>query len=166
MSTTTVPATIDTEPAPVDPRRAAYIDGLRQIADWLEQHPDVPLPYLGFAGSTKLQAQNVPAVPIYVWDDQRQRMAAIARAMGGAEKDAAGDRFRLTRHFAGIAVVASAERDQVCERIVVGTREVTEEVPDPEALAAVPKVTVTKTVEDVEWRCGSLLAPAGTEADQ
>lgn len=51
-----------------------------------------------------------------------------------------------------------ANREEVCERVVIGTREVTEEVPDPEALKAVPKVAVTKTVEDVEWQCHSLLA--------
>jgi hypothetical protein len=47
---------------------------------------------------------------------------------------------------------------------VVGTREVTEEVPDPEALAAVPKVTVTRTVEDVRWECRPLLAEAQRDA--
>jgi hypothetical protein len=46
----------------------------------------------------------------------------------------------------------------VCERVVTGTRLETKEVPDPEALKAVPLVTVTETVEDVEWRCMPLLA--------
>lgn len=34
----------DIKPNP-DPR-AEYIAGLRQIADWLERHPEVPLPCL------------------------------------------------------------------------------------------------------------------------
>ncbi len=49
---------------------------------------------------------------------------------------------------------AYGDRAKVCERVVTGTREVTEEVPDPDA----PKVTVTRVVEDVEWRCSSILA--------
>jgi hypothetical protein len=52
------------------------------------------------------------------------------------------------------------DRNEVCEKVVTGTREVTKEVPDPEALAAVPKVTVTETVEDVEWRCHPILDAA------
>ncbi len=58
----------------------------------------------------------------------------------------------------------SAFRDDVCERIVTGTHQVTETGKDPEALAAVPEIEVTKTVEDVEWRCGSILAPQGATA--
>lgn len=58
-----------------------------------------------------------------------------------------------------------AEREKVCTRRVLGVREVTEEVPDPEVLKAVPTVTVTRTVEDVEWDCHPILladAPAVT----
>jgi hypothetical protein len=50
----------------------------------------------------------------------------------------------------------------VCERVVVATREVEMEEPDPVAVAALPKVTRTVTVEDVEWKCAPLL----TSADQ
>lgn len=50
-----------------------------------------------------------------------------------------------------------APRAEVCERVVKGTREVVKEVPDPDALKAVPKVTVTETVEDVEWVCKPIL---------
>jgi heme-binding NEAT domain protein len=56
----------------------------------------------------------------------------------------------------------SVDREEICERIVTGTREVTVEVPDPEQLAAVPTVSVTKTVEDVEWICRPLLDDATT----
>jgi hypothetical protein len=147
-------------PNTTDTARAAYIDGLRQIADWLEQHPEVPTPHLGHAGSAKLIATNTPTLSIYVWNDPKKQMAAIARAMGTAEKEHDGDRFRLIRHFAGIALAVSATRDEVCERVVTGTREVTEKVRDPEALAAVPLVEVTRTMEDVEWICPPLLADA------
>ncbi len=47
-------------------------------------------------------------------------------------------------------------RARVCERIVTGVETVTEQVPDP----AAPKITVERVVEQVEWRCSSILADA------
>lgn len=51
-------------------------------------------------------------------------------------------------------------RAQVCERVVTGVETVTEEIPDPEYLAAAPKITRTREVETVEWKCVPLLAQA------
>lgn len=148
-----------------DPDRVAYTQGLREIADWLDAHPEVRLPYIG----RSIPGCELPALPIYLrtpsaWEDVpsvRAQMATVARAMGSAAKSPGlvDGTFIVWRSFAGLAVFAQAERDEVCERIVVGTKEVTEEIPDPEVLKSVPKVTVTKTVEEVEWRCGSLLSP-------
>lgn len=138
--------------------RQAFIDGLHQIADFLAEHPEVPLPHLGS------YIDNTYAPVLTIWlHGGREDLSEVARAMGKAQKTVNNDtgEFKVYREFAGIKLVASADRDAVCERVVTGTREVTEEVPDPEALAAVPKVAVTKVVEDVEWRCGSLLKPAG-----
>src|SRR5690242_12905173 len=121
--------------------RQDFIDGLHQIADFLAEHPEVPLPHL----ESYATGAFVPTMSIYLVGDKDQRglLAGIARAMGGAEKrvNDATDRFMVYRRFAGIALAASAERNEVCERVVTGTREVTEEIPDPEALAAVPKVS-------------------------
>lgn len=144
-----------------DNTRQDFIDGLHQIADFLAEHPEVPLPYMGPSPGAKVWGSSMP---IYLVSDkgQRETLAEIARAMGSVEKhvDDGLGRFYVVRHFAGIALVASAERSEVCERVVTGTREVTTEVPDPEALAAVPKVSVTTVVEDVEWVCSPLLKPA------
>jgi hypothetical protein len=49
---------------------------------------------------------------------------------------------------------------------VTGTREVTEQVPDPEALAAVPTTTVTRTEDVTEWVCRPLLADARELAEE
>ncbi|MCM6776234.1 hypothetical protein NDR87_18930 [Nocardia sp. CDC159] len=49
-------------------------------------------------------------------------------------------------------------REVVCERVVTGVETVTEEVPDPEYVAAAPKVTVTREVESFEWKCAPILA--------
>lgn len=53
--------------------------------------------------------------------------------------------------------VAIAARNEVCEKVTVATREVTEEVPDPDLVAKVPTVTRTRTVEDIEWRCHPIM---------
>lgn len=55
--------------------------------------------------------------------------------------------------FGWMRLYVYTARDAVCERVVTGTREVVEEVPDPDA----PKVMVTRTEEIVEYRCGPLL---------
>ncbi len=136
--------------------RTAYTDGLRAVADWLDQHPEVPLPYLGavIAGDVR------PVLPIFLVNDATARadLAVITRAMGKASKsvNVAGDRFQVYRGFEGLIVMAQAPREQVCTRVVTGTedREVEETV--------TPAVTrkIVKAVEIVEWTCEPLLAEA------
>lgn len=160
MTTVSEQPTAETEH---DQQRAAYIDGLRQIADFLEANPDVNLPHMSSYQTGKYE----DTLNIYiVQGNQKDQLATIARAMGRAEKVMDGELVRVFRRFAGIALVAQAHRDQVCERVVTNTREVIEEVPDPEALAAatasVPLVPVARIEETVEWRCTPLLANATT----
>lgn len=142
-----------------DPR-AEYIRGLREIADWLEAHPEVQLPYL----KTTQTGAHEDTLEIYlVGNDQKAQLATIARAMGKAEKVTIDSlqRFNLVRRFAGIAVVAVANREEVCEKRVLRTETVTEVVPDPEYMAAAPLVEREKVKEVVKWVCPpSILAGA------
>jgi hypothetical protein len=131
--------------------RPAFTAGLRAIADFLEEHPEVPLPYLGRGAA----GSDLPALPIYlVNEDQKADLAAIARAMGNAVKAPkrhydGSESFQVWREFDGIALYAQADRDAVCRRVVTGVedREIEEVV--------TPAVTrkVTKPVEVVEWDC-------------
>lgn len=57
----------------------------------------------------------------------------------------------------GVVITLTDAREKVCTRVVTGTREVVEEIADPDALAAVPKVTRTRVEEIVEWQCEPLL---------
>jgi len=91
-----------------EPTRQDYINGMRQICDFLESHPDFKLPFEFEFGKS-----------VYV---------------NGKDEFAA-----------------------VCERVVVRTEEIESEEVDPAALAALPKVTVRKQVDVVEWRCPELL---------
>ena len=117
--------------------RQAFIDGLHQIADFLAEHPEVPLPHLGSYVTGEYQPTLGVLAQCESQDsrDQRTILADAARAMGKAEKSTFHE-FAIWRRFAGIVFAVYAERDEVCERVVTGTREVTEEVPDPEALKA------------------------------
>jgi|GEM_PF-2189680 len=80
------------------------------------------------------------------------------RAGARVEKAYDDDYGKVRLHFGPVYVQAYTNRGEVCERVVVGTREVVEEVKDPEALAAVPTITQTRTEEIVEWQCRPLLA--------
>lgn len=136
--------------APATSAQAEQIaHGLRQVADFVEANPHLD--------------QRFTFQRILVVADTRDEVAAYARAglaAGAKVTKHQGDKWAgVDLHFGIVNLHVYADREEVCERIVVGTREVTEEVPDPEALAAVPKITKTTIVEDVEWRCGSLLAP-------
>jgi hypothetical protein len=145
-----------------DSRRAGYIKGLRALADALEDNPAIPLPYQGTDADITIM--------FLTGDDRRRGMADAARAIpcdwaktpwGDGGSTAYLD---LMGQLHGLRLALTAYRNDVCERVVTGTREVTKTVKDPEALAAVPEVEVTETVENVEWICGSLLAPEGPVA--
>ena len=128
--------------------RADYVAGLRALADLLAENTLLPKP---------------TSMPLYVYVDTKDEILTYLAAMTGPVKKEYEDRddygFSIKGHILGVKVeVTIRSRSTVCERIVLGTREVTEEIPDPEALAAVPTITVTKTVEDIRWECVPLLA--------
>ncbi|MEU4234145.1 hypothetical protein AB0F17_58565 [Nonomuraea sp. NPDC026600] len=140
--------------------RAEYAKGLRALADILDAHPELPLPYDGT--DTALDW-------IQVGDDARRHAAVFARVMPGtvakSVSDAAGQ-FYLTFKLHGLSLRVISTRAQMCERVVTGTREVVIEEPDPEALAALPKIKRTEVVEDVEWQCRPVLAVGDARDEQ
>jgi hypothetical protein len=137
-------------------RRAAYTAGLRALADALAANPDLPLPSEG-----SLWPLSIPFHSGGMNDEDRAAaLASAARILipGVRTKKVDDNYYRVTGHLHGLEIQVWAMREQLCTRVVKGVREVTREVPDPEALAAVPTTTVTETVEDVEWVCAPLLA--------
>jgi hypothetical protein len=144
--------------------RASYIDGLRALADTLEEHPEVGLPSYGQATRILFYFEGTP--------DGVAAMAAARRAFpcawqkhfsGGGEHP---DWFDLRGRLHGVGIELYTHRNAVCERVVTGTHEVTETVKDPEKLAEVPMIEVTRTVEDARWECRSILAPADETAGE
>ena len=129
------------------PQQLAFVDGLYQLAGFLALHPEIPATYA---------PTFVVNVNAYSDGDRpaRERLAEIARIPGGWKKDATPDSgsFQLVRWFGPHKLIVFADRDAVCEKVVT-TEDVTRAVPDPDALAQVPLVTVTETVDHVEWIC-------------
>ncbi|MCU1493345.1 MAG: hypothetical protein JWO62_1109 [Acidimicrobiaceae bacterium] len=133
----------------LDGRRVHKVQGLRDLTDWLEKHPEAADSYSNYT------------VNLFVLD--ADEMAALAKSLGGKwEKHSGETWFTLARHFGPHTVEINAARAAVCERVQVG--EETVEIPDPDA----PKVTVAQPV--YEWRCPESLlknlddAPAGERA--
>jgi len=132
--------------------RAGYIAGLRALADVLERHADLPLPSYGTADYN-------PIYLAFFGADAREELAAAARVMPcRLDKDATEKWFNLDGWLRGLRIQLTAKRDLVCERVVIGTETVVEQVPDP--AVEVPMVEVVREQEVVQWRCGPLLAQA------
>lgn len=132
-----------------DADRQPYIAGLRQLADLLEDNTDLPLPYHGTMSE------------LAIFADSKEQLVAVARALPGKVGKTFDDRsdtygFELHGSIGGLRVIVYGDRNEVCQRVVTGTREVTKTVPAPDA----PMVEITETVEDVEWICSPLLAEA------
>lgn len=154
MASTTLPESTDT---------TETVTALHALIGFIEANPEL---------GRYFRHASFERVLIYAGrENPREVMAEFIRAglASGAkiEKDFNGDDWANVHvRFGPIDIEVYGKRAEVCERVVVGTEEVEEEVPDPEVLATVPKVKVTKTVEKVEWRCSPILASAGTEAEE
>ena len=126
---------------------------LRQAADLIEAHPGLPAPVVtSFSdGSVDVawQLMNGDAK-----DDQKVAVRQIIKAIGGKwNKADGGDTLYLRSTRDGLKLSIYVTRDQVCERIVTGTKSVT--------IPAKPRVPARVVeVEDVEWRCEPVLAEA------
>ena len=117
------------------------IQGLRDLADWLEATPSAPASY-----HTQITA----------FADTKEHAQAVAREGGNTEKEYGESYFRIIKKFGDtVRYHLAVERNIVCTKKVLGTE--LKEVPD---YTNVPKVT--KEVEIVEWECDPLLKP--TEA--
>ncbi len=128
--------------------RAQVVNGLRQLADFIESRTDLPLPTC--------------RASLYLWgNDAKAELANIARLLGTAAKQADDHYIGLTKGFGPVVLTVKASRENVCERVVVGTKTTEYLVPPP----GVEMEKRTHTEDIVEWVCPpSILAFADTEA--
>jgi len=117
-------------------RRAAFINGLRQFAAFLEEHPELPCP-----------GQENHLVPA----GDKAGLLAIMRAAPGVRwhKDFnGGNYFSVTTTFDGGHVYdVYVERGQVCRKVVTGRR--------------IEPAKPEHEVEEFVWECAEPLLAGG-----
>ena len=135
--------------------REQYIDGLRELADRLERHPETPLPY---ATGTR-QSVSLP-VPFY--SDTEREFSDTIRALGGGDKSIGTDgKLTVTGSLAGLHYEIVL-MNGVCELVETG------EVEEYEAVEVVTEAvtrTVSKSRPVLERRCPDSLLKLGAEVD-
>lgn len=114
-----------------------YAKSLRLIAEWYENQPE---------------ETPVPTTEIYAttwWEDDKVQLLkalAVSKQLGDCKKRYTASSFYVERKFGAITLSFGFERNAVCTRRVVGTKEIPEHV--------IP----ARTEEIVEWDCHPLLA--------
>ena len=132
-------------------KRTAFVAGLRAAADWYEQHPAVKPPH------------QYPYMISNFAVDGLADMKAVAEALGTCDKETTDSFYRLKRNIGNVILEFVSHRATVCERVVVGTKMVSRQVPVYAAPEPVEYRTEEVEEEIVEWRCPPLLEHA--EAD-
>ena len=121
---------------------------LRALADVYERHPDIPLPH-DFNG-------GIGAV-IYCHD--KETFAATVKAFGNGSKTSDKETVAFIPDAITVVRVMSWH-SKVCERVVVGTREIPEEVVPEQRIPerVIPAAVIPARIEEiVEWRCKPFL---------
>ena len=106
-----------------------FAASLRTLALWYDEHPDAPV-------------SDAPSMCVSVHDDKAE-VVRLARMLAPCDKRFETSTFALTRRSGGIELSFLFWRSTVCEKHVVGTK----------VVPAQPE----RTVEIVEWDCGSIL---------
>jgi len=112
-----------------------WISGLRELADFAEQHP------------TLFERQYGETVNLFAYSPEE--MAEQTATLGTSVKTISENWYTMTRRFGPHRLDLSIGRKTFCERVQTGT--VTVEKPDPEALERVPTIEVEEPV--YEWIC-------------
>lgn len=132
------------------------LNQLDSLQEFFTRLPDLPAP-------TVVRVEiygEAPTVQWLLFSDEHMSQKDLAVEIvkmipGKVDKDLNGhnDWMHFTGSYEGVNWEVIVERQAVCTRKVVGVREVTEEVPDPEA----PMITRVREEEVVEWDCDPLL---------
>jgi hypothetical protein len=126
------------------------VAGLRGLADFYEQNPELELPN----GFDRLD----------VWLNKDNAAAAIRRlvkVVGKVEKINFGNSIAFRTCVAGFVLDFNVQREVVCERVQIGTKTIPERI-----IAAVAEEIVPEHEEPVyAWECGSLLKPKEEAVD-
>lgn len=116
---------------------AVFVQQLREVADWYEQHPETPLPHE--------EEFDVRLYGVHTREDA----VNLIRLFGTCTKKWSESFLEVVKLFpSGANITGIFDRSRVCTRKVVGTR-------------IVPRhVTEEHLLEIVEWDCGPMLEVA------
>jgi hypothetical protein len=116
-------------------QRTDYIRGLREMADWLEAHPDVPAPCSDIFN-------------VFVKD--KERFLEVRRAAGLSNKSGDANYVYFYKVFSGdIRLEINIKKELTCERVKVGEKVIPAKPARTIELPAEPE----KREEVFEWRC-------------
>jgi hypothetical protein len=142
-------STTEDTPTRPDQDLDAIIVGTGLLFDWLQTHPEI-----GEVRRAPYQEDEI-ALRFSVWVWSPEELAAAVRVLkdgaplGAVRKVQTDYDVKVTRMFGGVQLAVCSLRSTVCERKVVGTKQV--ETFDTNA----PKIMVEQEI--VEWDCKPLL---------
>lgn len=89
--------------------RTEFITGLRELADYLENNPDVPIPY---------QPYFAVCVTNYVEPEKtKDAIQSVARCPGPWRKELGESLLTLTKDFHGVKYGVICDRSHVCKMV-------------------------------------------------
>jgi hypothetical protein len=163
---------MEIRPITGSPSAADVAADLRTLADLVETDSD------GFMAA--MIASLVCGFGSTIWpahvvgnEHEDQRVEVFAEALrrlkpvatGPIKKDYTDTALTVTIPIGALALKLRDLRESMCERVVTGVQTITEEIPDPEYIAAAPKISRTREVEIVEWKCAPVLAAGQSPAE-
>ncbi len=133
-------------------KQSETIAGLREMADFLEQNPEL------------IDMIGTQTFYMFHYTADVKDFARKALMLGNFEKSSDSVFFNVDRYFGPVRLQLTARHELICEKVVIDSQEVETEELDPElvriALADIPKVKVVTTVERTAWKCPPSLVEA------
>lgn len=115
-----------------------YAQSLRDLADWIEAHPEIEL--------------KDESMTIYA-KDTKEEAARVLTALAPCNKDYSDTLFTIKRSFGHISLRFVFLRSAVCTRRVVGKRVVPEQI-----IKGTPNEVIREHEQDIiEWDCDPIL---------
>ena len=113
-----------------------FVSSLRQIADFYAKNQELEVPYFGYSDTFS----------VYPGIEAKKVVPKFARAFGSCEKGSEYGLYFVRKQFGSIWLSVSTRHEDICERVVVGTKRVEDQT--------VPEIFVAAHDEDiVEWKC-------------
>lgn len=127
-----------------------FSQGLRDLADFVDSHQDIELPYIN---------------PFTAYGySSKEDAAMLLRRLGGCEKKYEGELFALVKSFGPLAIRYVFMRQAVCEAVVVGKRIVPAE-PEKIVPAKVIPAIAAREEDVIEFRCQPILGRGASIVD-